>query len=407
MASLDTLVVSSRVLAEFGLRGSYTFSIPDGTNPDPTPNINRVYPDETTERVVMRMSDVPITPGHVIALEVSAVPSGPLQKFISTNLYEDAGIGGSVLLEVTYTNDDAETVTVHTAVTPPTSQEVYGAEPPSCHDSITEHVALALPWTALPSAVDRQKWTRGGVTVDIVVRYVGSPRVVDGCVVEHPALIVVDQADAVWPTAMYVDAGEPYSELPNDFPISQVSSTDPGGGLVALRRALEQHGVQLGPMLAYWHSGYEKAGTLLGWLDYDEGTGDDEAPPVTGNATSFRWLVISASPASPLPGFTLGGYARKARDSDEWFDGRTGVLPVWFCVYAKATAGVFQFRAGNDEWAAVNVTRTGGAYGWGIAPGWIEVGTSPEDGPLGRFYAKDTGGATWSARAAAAFYRQV
>lgn len=407
-ADLDTLIVSSRVLAEFGLRGSYTFTIPDGDNPD---GVDRIYPDETSEWASgVRLSDFEITPGHVIALEVMAVPSGPVQKLVASNDYLEAGRGGAILMSVTYTNTDAETTTVGVSISPPVSAEVFGAEPPSCHDAISEHLRIAFPWAALPSAVELQRWTRGRVTVDVEVSFVGSPRVVHGAVVEVPAQIVVDNDDAEWPTAMYADGGGPYPELPHDFPVTQLSATDPGGGIVAIRRALEQHGAQLGPCLAYWHAGYEDAGTLPSWISTDEGTGDDEPPPATTTSTSPRNLPFTSSAAaSTLPGHTLGGYARSARDCDEWFDSRTGVLPVWFAVYGYgATTGRFQFRAGNDEWAAVNIANTSVTdFSWMLVPGWIEVGISPEDAPLGRFYFWDTAGASCQARAAAAFYRQT
>ncbi len=410
MAALDTLVSSCRVLAGTGMYGCSTFTTPDG-EPAEYSGSPRIYWDEVTPRVVLRMGPVPLTPGHIPELRVLALPSGPTQLDTGTNDFVESGRGGTITMRVTYTNGDAETVTKEVAVSPPASQALYGAEPASCHDALSWHVAAAWPWANLPSAVDLEKWTRGAdVKVTIVVSYEGSPRVVDLAVVERPAQIVVDVEASEWPTAMYTEAGQPYAELPSDYPISRLSTLDAGGGLEAIHRALEQHGKQLGPCLAWWSAAREEYGTLLAWVSYD-GTGDDEAPAVTGNSTSFRNIPFSlAPPLAGLPGFMLGGYARQARDGNAWLDGRTGVLPVWVVAWAKGTAGAtqIQFRAGDDEWSAINLEAPSGPSAWGlwIAPGWVEVGVGPEDAPIGRFYAKDSGSNTWYCRAAGCFMRK-
>jgi hypothetical protein len=404
-AALDTLPRACRVLAATGLYGSPTFTVLDGD--DPVYVGARKYPDEETERVVLRMSSVPITPGHVLELRVLALPGGPMQHETGTNDFIEGGRGGSVVLTVTYANADPSSVIVTTSVSPPPSEAIYGAEPASGHDALSWHTAIAFPWAALPSAVDLEQWTRGGdVTVSFAVSYVGSPRVVDLQVVERPAEIVVDIASSEWPTAMYTGAGEPYPVLPSDYPITRISTADPGGGLDAVRRALEQHGAQLGPCLAWWTSAREKASTIMTWISYDGGTGDDEAPPVTGTSTDFRNIPYSTAPPLPqLPGFLLGGYARQARDGAAWFDEGTGVLPVWLVAYGKGdTNGSVQFRAGDDEWAAINVPLAVG-YAWAVVPGWTEVGIGPEDAPIGRFFGIVTGVATWSVRDAGVFMR--
>ncbi len=407
-AALDTLGRACRVLTGTGLHGSASFTVLDG---DAFAYVGaRKYPDETTPRVVARMSSVPIAPGHVVELRVLALPSGPMQHELDSNEFIDGGRGGTITMSVTYTNGDAQTVTVETSVSPPVSLQLYGAEPASGHDSITRHSAVASPFTALPSAVDDEKWTRGGdVTVSVVVSYIGSPRVIDLQVVERPVRIVVDTASSEWPSAMYTGAGAPYLTLPSDYPITRLSTSDPGGGMDAILRALQQHGAQLGPCIAWWTSAKEKAGTLPAWNSYDTGTGDDEAPPITSNNTAFRNIPYStAPPLSGLPGFSIGGYARQARHGDEWFNGRTGVLPVWLVTWAKGADGVIQFRTGDDEWSAVEVsTPSGGVYGVSIAPGWVEVGVGPEDAPIGRFYARSPGGVPWYVRAAGVFMRKT
>lgn len=402
--ALDTLGRSCRVLAGTGLHGSGTFTVLDG---DAFMYVGaRKYPDEETPRVVARMESVPLTPGHVVELRLLALPAGPTQHELASNEFIEGGKGGTITLEVTYDNG-TDTRTVTTSIATPGSLALYGAEPAACHFAITRHAAPAWPWAALPSAVDLEKWTRGtDVTVSFVVRYIGSPRVLDLQVVERPSQIVVDTASSEWPSNMYTNAGQPYSELPSDYPITQLSSSDPGGGLTAIRRALQQHGARLGPCLAWWSSAKELAGTLPAWNSYDGGTGDDEAPPATSNNTAFRNIpYTTAPPLSGLPGFMLGGYARQSGAGNAFLDGKTGVLPVWLVVYGDGnTTATVQFRAGDDEWSAIDVPLPG-AYGWSIAPGWIEVGIGPEDAPIGRFYAKDSAGTAWYVRDAGVFMR--
>jgi hypothetical protein len=411
MVALDTLGSSVRVLASCGLQGSGTFTIPDGEVTSENPGTRR-YPDDSTPRVVLRTHLVPITAGHVLELRVLATPSGPTQELVGSNDLEASGAGGQITMAVSYTNG-TDTRVVSCAVTLPISEAVYYGEPASPHENMTRHSAVAFPWAALASAADIEKWTRGGtVTASAVVSYVASPRVVSLQVVERPVQIVVEHASTEWPSNMYASAGAPYASLPCDgYPITSLSTTDPGGGIEGIRRALEQHGAQLGPCLAWWTSTAEKSGTLLASLTYDHGTAtEDESPGIGASSTSFRHLPFTTlTHLSTLPGFQLGGYARQARDGDTWLDARTGVLPVWLVAYGKGGAvgvGSLQFRPGDDEWSAVNVALPAG-YGWTIAPGWVEVGAAPESGIIGRFYGKVTGVGTWEARNAGVFMRQT
>lgn len=407
MRALDTLQRSTRVLAEFGFSGSTAFIVPDGDPPVYDAG-SRIYPDDETPRVVLRLYNVPLTPGHVVGMDALALPGGPMQWEPTTGDYEESGRGGSIEMAVTYRNADMDSAEAICAISPPASQEIYGAIPVSAIAATSVHSATAYPWEQLPSAANLEKFARGGdVVVDIVVYVTGSPRVADCAVVERPSQIVVDTASSTWPAAMYVQAGQPFPELPSDYPITQLSTTDPGGGLEGLLRAVNEAGAQLGPCLMWWTSATEAASTLDDWISYDGGSGDDEAPPKTISNTAFRNLPFTtAPPLSALPGFQLGGYARQCTASDNWLDGRTGVLPVYFVAYAAAGAGVVQARAGDDEWSAINLNFTGAMYGWEITAGWIEVGTCPEDGPMGRFYAREVFGDPCVVRYAGVFFRQ-
>jgi hypothetical protein len=405
--ALDTLVSSCRVLGTWGLQGSGMFSIPAAATPtyetDP-----RIYPDDSTARVVLRLYRIPLTPGHVVGLDVLALPSGPTQYSPETGQWDENGRGGHVTITVTYRNADADTATGSASVTPTGSDRVFGAEPALALGALESYAVTTTPFGLIASAANREKFARGiGVLVDVVVSYTGSVRIADFAVVERPSAMIVDTTSDEWPSNMYASSGTPYADLPSEYPVEQLTTSDPGGGLEAIRRALEQHGQQLGPCLAWQSSGREGA-DILTWLGYDDGTGDDEAPAINSSSTSYVVLPYGAALASThFPGFQLGGYARQARDGDVFFDARTGVLPVWAVVYGRGDNATFKWQTGLTEWSAVTLPFASGSFGWVIRPGWVEVGTAPDDAPVARLLTKDNqiGGVIAGWRYAGLFFR--
>lgn len=408
MRALDTLVGSGeRVLLEFGLRGGNKFLIPSGTNPD---SGSRVYPDKDTPRVVGRLDSVILTPGHFIGVEILALPSGPLQVEITDTPpdFDDDGAGGQVEIEVTYVNSDAQTVTCKAAVDLAASDQLYAAEPPNAYYAMINKKATAIPVPFIPSADHWQKWTRGfDVKASVVVRYIGSPRVIDGVIVEHKNTIVVDQADTRWPSAMYTHAGAPYIAHPGDYPVTQLNASDPGGSVAAIRRALHSHGRALGPFLFDWTSATEHIGDIEDWVSYFDGSGDDEAPAASMTGTTptlLPWGLTSESANNP--GWSTACYARQVDHGDRFFDGRTGVLPVWFTAYVKVSAGTgtYRMRTGiSPAWSEIYFTTTNTSWHWKLEPGWLEVGTGPEDAPLARLWVNNSGANTCYVRDVAVF----
>ena len=403
--ALDTLISGPRVITELGLQGSHAFTIPADANPTYSPGV-RIYPDAETERTASRLREVELTPGHLLELLVLALPSGPTQTSPSAGSYEEDGRGGSVELTVVYTNGVDQSIAT-AQVTPPASAEVWGSEPASAHDGLIPMSAIALPWGLLPSAADVERWTARRVKAAIKIAYQGSVRPVHVAVVERPAQIAIDTSSSEWPTNAYTDAGQPYAEIPSDYPITQLTGSDPGGGLEAIRRALEAHGALLGPCLWWWCSLLEEQPSILKWVSYDGGTGDDEPPPWTTASTTPVQVGTDGpiSSEAELPGALLGGYARQSGASDEFFDGRTGVLPVWLVAYGRSANGLAQFRSGASDWTTIDVALPVG-YDWAIVPGWVEVGVGPEDGPIGRLFAWSPTGDDVDMRYGALFYRR-
>jgi hypothetical protein len=389
LRGLDTLHgASSRVLLELGLRGGDRFLVRTGV--DPTDTV-RTYPDKTTPRVVARASAIPLTPGHFVGVDVAALPSGPTQYTPGPSSFLPDGAGGRVEVEVTYTNGDAQTVTTTVTISLEPSVELYAAEPPNPWASMLYRSATAIPDGPLePTASWWERWTRGGdVTVSFVVSYIGSPRVVDLVVVERPSVIFVESTSDRWPTAVYAQGGQPLATPPSDYPIEQVTGTDPAGGTASIRRALYAHGRELGPVLVGYSCATEHVGDLDDWVSYDTGTGDDEAPPATATGTTETLVgfELLSGTGVEMPAWIVGHYARQVDHGDDFLDGRTGVLPVWVAAYCRVSGDTGTFRAVTGEgWSEIAFLVTSTTWGWTYTPGWLEVGTGPEDAPALRLW---------------------
>lgn len=395
IAGVDTLPQSGhRVIGEWGLRGGDSFLCPSGT--DPFETVSRLYPDKDTPRVVFRAQGVALTPGHLVAVTVATIPSGPLQRYVvAFGWFTLDGAGGEVELEVTYRNGDADSWTSKATISLAPSELLWSSEPAAPHFAMTSTTATATISLLQPTAANWEKYLRGGdVVADITVTEVGFPRVVDGHVHEVPSMIVVDQADARWPTAMYSAGAEPYGQLPVDYPVQQLSATDPAGGTASLRRALYSHGRELGPLMWGWSSAAWHTQTLDEWISYDAGTGDDEAPAASTTGTTPTLLPFGSTTGGDLlPGWALAHYARQVDHGDHFLDGRTGVLPVWIAAYCRVSAGTgtFELRTDDVGWSIVKWTTTSTTWGWVVTPGWLEVGTGPEDAPAARLWAWNSG----------------
>lgn len=427
LGSLDTLIPSGhRVLFEWGLRGGVKFLIPNGTDPESTDP--RVYPNGDTARIVGRGA-TKLTSGHFVRVEVLALPSGPCQRTVyldsegsqtldpgegvSYDEWISDGASGRVEVECTYTNSDAQTITVTAVIPVQASGENFYAEPPNAFASIVAKTATAVPQTGTPSAEHWQKWTRGkDVEVAWVIKEIGSVRVIDGHLTESPKWIVVDQADPVWPSTIYAGGGGfPYGSLPSDYPIQQLTDTDPGGGVESLARAVRDQGRALGPALISWSSSSTVA-TLEEWISYDyettdvDGSGDDEAPAHvhTGTTPTLAPFTITAE-SDNNPGWAVGCYAVPADHGIDFLGGLAGVIPVLVTARCRVSAGTGTYRLTTGLWSEVVWTVTSTTWVDVEVAGWLEVGTSPQASPRARLWLSSSEVATVEYRDLAVHHR--
>lgn len=398
LRSLDTLLASGgRVLFHTGLMGGDFFLVKSGNDPA---GASPLYPDKSTSRIVARQEGISITPGSFPWLEVVALPSGPQQDFAGSAYVKD-GAGGVIDLEIEYLNGDAETTTVNATVSLEASQQENNAEPPASYFSLLVREADGKP-QIFAQIADAwwHRWTRGlDVTVNLTLRYRGSPRPLDVVVVERPLLVVTESTDDRWPTAMY-SFGLPLAQGPSPYPIQQTAAADPALGTASIRRALYGHGRLLGPCLAWWSAATEHVNTLAEWVSYHSGSGDDEAPAWVNSGGTTPALLGSdglTSVSANNFGWRLGHYARQAGHGDDFLDGRTGVLPVEVSAWMKVSgggSGIVEVRTDETGWGSIYLTTASTSYVEVRVTGWLEVGTGPEDGPVARAWVYGTGGGT-------------
>lgn len=403
LRALDSLLGSSgRVLFHTGLMGGDAFLVKDGNNPE---SGTATYPTKSDWRVVARQHRILITPGSFPWLEVVALPSGPMQRYvIAEGTYYKDGAGGEIQMVVEYTNDDGQSTTVSASVSLEASGEIYQAEPPAPYASLLIREADGKP-QVFAQIADAwwYRWTRGlDVRVTITLRYRGSPRPIDVAIVERPFLVTTESTDSRWPTAMY-SFGNPLQQGPSPYPIQQIGAADPALGTASIRRALYGHGRLLGPCLLWWSSATEHVDGLSSWVSYHSGTGDDEAPPWTMTGTTPTLLGSDGLTAESDNnfGWIPGHYARTADHGDDFLDGRTGVLPVLVVAWWKVSSGTgtITLKTDGDGWGDIVLTRTSTSYGITVGFGWLEVGTGPEDAPPVRAWVEGSaGGVTVSVR---------
>lgn len=391
-ASLDSITASGeRVIFHWGLGVCPEWLVPDGV--DPAGGGARVYPDNETPRVLARGEQLLMTAGCVLGLRVVAVPSGPTQTSDGFAGFESGGGAGRVELAVTYSNSDGDTVTVLAAVEIQASDEVYSAEPEALHEALQLEQAAAVP-VAEQDAALQALYARG---LDVLstweMRVTGSPRLVDAAVVELTRQVLVEQDSSNYPSAMYTEAGQTYEQLPSDYPIERLSLADQGGGTLAIRAALLEHGRALGPAIATWSSGDECSAPLSEWIDYDAGTGDGDPPPYATFGLT-RVQVPYGSPAEArFPAMQTGSYARGVPQGDDWSEA-TGVIPVITVWRVRGTNAVFELCGGDptsEVWACLDLSvSTDDVWVTRVVPGWLEVGEAPDRAPPLRIFARQS-----------------
>ena len=381
LVGLDTTINSARrVLLEAGLRGSSRFMVLDGA---PTLSQFRTYPDTDTPRVVARATAMPLTPGYLVALELVALPSGPTQAPDDLMItWEEDDRSGVVELRVTYRNAAGDIALATASIQVDGSGEILGAEPLDPWQALAVDGDLAMPGPWAPDPVEWAKWTGIGVSVDLELRYRGSPRVLDVVAVERAWSSTVELSAPRRPAAFYTgEDGEPLELPASEYPIVRTSEADRALGAESIVEAIAETGAVLGPVLWSWSS-HDEADPLHEIVEYDGGIGDGEALAVEVAGDTWTLLAsTSVADVAAAPGLLTGNYAAGLRGSAaELLDTRAGVIPVWISAYWRTSneSAPAQLEVRASEWSEVSLASSSTAWAWTRVPAWLEVGPDPE-----------------------------
>lgn len=264
------------------------------------------------------------------------------------------------------------------------------------------------PPVNLADLEERNRWSRPH-SVEIEIRYVGSPRVIDLTIWEVPNFWIAeaDDADDEWTQHVFA-IGKPDDEgVRTKWPVDEREDTGAGDrdqriGTLQCLRVAENQRKRFGPALFFWGAYMENAGAVT----------DTALPFITiGTAGSATWVnalntsqgSTASSPAAfdpSEPGWSMGcaGYARS------WLHNNTQVLPNTpyatvpvlvrvYCQNNDNTAVSARFHTAPDDattdmqkfsWIDVTIPASMGAAAWVEAWGYLQVGVNPEQHVVGQ-----------------------
>lgn len=347
----DRVVGSGRrVLLRSGLMGSHRFGIADV---DPEDTASQIYPTATAERTVARAARVPLTPGSVVAMQVIALPSGPVQRHVGgDDPWDVDGAGGSVKLKVRYRSQTGFTKDREIDLSFPASTLTYAAQPSAdsaAWAAVLRNHGVCYPADQPVPITTVERYSAPGSSVDLELIHIGSPRIVDVCVYELPFMLARRDDRETWqPAHLYTIGGDqPYGFYPSNYPQTRAGDEDPALGTEVLSKVLLEQGKQLGPTLFDWSSYVANDMSLTGEMD-----------PVEVTSTSWVNLTRSAVTAwsEDVHGVSVGcgGYARRYRTSG-WpaiLRDRQGVIHTRARVYGKGKGTI---RIQTKDWSYVDV----------------------------------------------------
>lgn len=405
MRAQDKVVPQSRrIHMRTGVDGADAWLVP---NTDVSPGGS--HPDRDVARAICR-SEFDVSPGCTLRAACLHVPSGMTQH-IPASVYVAAGVQGVVQFVTTWTASDATTESYTYVMPLDGSQLEFGSENTSA-GGMQKSLRLAevkmIPPVDFSDNAERDKWSRP-YSVDVEIRYVGSPRVVDLVVYERPNFFTpeADRADTEWVQHVFA-IGDPDDAAPKTkWPVDEREDTGAGDrdqrhGTLQCLRVVENQRKRLGPMLIHWNAYREGEGAVT----------DTALPFLTiGTAASVRWSnllnlfqtsntrsSIAFEPDEPAWSMGCGGYAR------QWLHNNRQVVPTQ---NVAAVPVLLRILADNQA-AATNTTvrlhtapdnadasasdcaeayswiecvipaATGGSPAWHEAWGYVTVGLNPE-----------------------------
>lgn len=363
-----------RILLHAGLHGAQEWRI---SNAEPgSGGGSQIYPMKGDEQVVMRVPAVPLTPGHFVRVGLIAIGSGAREK-VSGIGYVGDGAGGKVRVTATYSNTGGPVDVAHT-IKLPGSAEQYHAEPTEAEGAWTHLRRVRSPLLLPADMADTSElaaWT-DGVTVELELVFIESPRVVDLIVWEEPLAVARDLAAGDWVMPLHAGVGGGnLGQLAGGVPLIRRTSTDPGGGAEIIADAARHLCQEIGPVLLSYTT----------WSESDQGL-IEEARAQT--VTSLTWIELLSSEVeySDLDqgwSASSGAGARRVQESEEHVVMRDvdNVVPVQCWIYAAMDSpGVSaSVRFATEAYSVAEVLVDSDTWAWYSVKGTLRCGLGAQD----------------------------
>lgn len=356
-----------RILASIGLHGAGGWHVSD------TSILG--HPSPTTERVVLRVPALALTPGHFLRVCLVSNPAGRTE--VSG---VDKGAKGKVKITATFDNG-TDTVAVERVLGMVPSTEAYAAQPQGDSAAWTQlrrQFSTQIAPCNVHLNAELADWS-DGVTVALAVAYIGAPRVVDLIVYEEPYGVVVDLAAGEWPLPMHsAPAGGNLGQLPGAVPVIKRSASDPGAGAEIICAAARRQAQEVGPV-------------LVAWSAWDEGNQSYTATETTAQSVTSTtdWIELVAETTTSYDAATAGwslssaANARRVQEAEEHVVLRDDdvAVPVRCWVYARTDdpGGTATIRFETALYSLAEATVTGDTWGWTSCTGVLRSGLGAQD----------------------------
>ena len=380
-----------RTLARTGMMGQNVYSVGYQDPRTPAdPDKERLYPDDSTERVLAEQSNVPLTPGCVPRCYILAAYSGPSQQDPGAEPPFDgfsvSTYTGQIILECVWDNG-VTTATVRSSVSIAPGNTTFGRAGNglgTAFAGLREFELVNVPPGMYVFPDEIEKWSGPGVTVDIKILAVAGVRPIDIHVREDPFRVGGEDSgtDTDWPPChVYSQGWSRAGSFPYEYPIDGNSGAgDRRFGAEHVIHTAIGTGRQLGP--AIFEFSWRNSNPYDDWTA-DGGPTLEEGWLVVGAAGIFHVLGHTGLDETDIPnapGFSIasGAYGREYRTSgSEHIMPTSGVVPVYIAIkVANFSSPVATVRIQVDPWSYIDVDVSDG---WNYATGHLVCGSHPQE----------------------------
>lgn len=380
LAQADRLLGNGRrIVGRAGAYGAATWQVPN-TSPE---SETQTHPLSNVRRKVLLAPAVAVTPGHGLVVSAVVAPCGQTQRYVDEpgSWIRDNG-GGRIIVTVQWVGDGGSVTTSATLLLPPPSSPdgIESATPGRTWVDLRRvQTALLAPPNATTDATALRVWC-DSTTAAVTIEYRGGARVVDLVIMEKPFGYARDLASDAGPyaTTLSTDAaGQIIKTYPSEYPLDELTATNPTLGAALLADVTDRQAHGLGPILAHW-TAFSEATTAVTATDI---------PTVSTSSTSFVGLASAdlSGWRDSVPGWSLaaGGHAQQFKSSNALRElrGTDACVPVrcWVYGYMVGIGSTGVVRWQSEDFSLAEVAIASVTPAWYSVTGHLRCGIGPED----------------------------